>query len=150
MPVLRLSQVIHRPVADVFRAVVDVEGFPRWNPTTKAARRLDGGGPASGAGNGSRFELEIAGFGKTLQELDEYEVNRRVRLVPHIKQISGGHRFTFTPQGSDTRIDHELEMTPRGVFRLMSPIFGLVGRKNLRATADALKRFLESESPGSR
>ena len=144
MPVLRLSQVIHRPVADVFRTVVDVEGFPRWNPTTKSARRLDGGGPAGGAGNGSRFELEIAGFGKTLQELDEYEVNRHVRLVPHIKQISGGHRFTFTPQGSDTRIDHELEMKGKGVFILMSPVLGLVGRRNLRATADALKRFLES------
>jgi hypothetical protein len=36
------------------------------------------------------------------------------------------------------------------MFKLMSPIFGLVGRKNLRATADALKRFLESESVGSR
>jgi|SRR5262252_2126629 len=141
MPVLRVSQVIHRPVADVFRTVVDLEGFPRWNPTTKAARRLDGGG----TGNGTRFELEIAGFGKTVQELDEYEVDRHVRLVPHIKQLSGGHRFTFTAVGADTRIDHELEMTPKGAYKLLSPILGLVGRKNLRATADALKRFMESE-----
>ena len=39
-------------------------------------------------------------------------------------------------------------MTPKGVFKLMSPIFGLVGRKNLRATADALKKFLEGDRPG--
>jgi hypothetical protein len=67
--------------------------------------------------------------------------------VDRRKQLSGGHRFTFTPVGSDTRIDHELEMTPKGVFKLMSPIIGLVGRKNLRATAEALKRLLESGRP---
>jgi uncharacterized protein YndB with AHSA1/START domain len=92
MPVFRLTQVIHRPIDDVFGAVVDVANFPRWNPTTKSDRRLSEGA----TGNGTRFELEIAGFGKTIQELEEFEPNRRVRLVPHIKSLAGGHRFTFT------------------------------------------------------
>jgi hypothetical protein len=140
MPILRLSQVISRPVADVFGAVIDVANFPRWNPTTKAARSLGG----DTLGNGARFELEIAGFGKTLQELQEFEVNRHVRLVPHIKSMAGGHRFAFTSVESGTRIDHELEMTPKGIFVLMTPMMGIIGRKNLRRTAEALKCFLES------
>jgi hypothetical protein len=43
MPVIRLTQVIHRPVDEVFGVVVDVADFPRWNPTTKTARRLSEG-----------------------------------------------------------------------------------------------------------
>jgi hypothetical protein len=139
MAVLRLTQVIRRPVAQVFDTVVDVANFPRWNPTTKAARKLSDGA----VGEGSRFELEIAGFGKTEQELQEFRRNERVRLVPHIRVLSGGHRFIFTAEGDSTRIDHELEMTPKGLFRVMQPFMGLMGRKNLRSTADALKEFLE-------
>src|SRR5258708_39966857 len=114
MPTLRLSQVILRPVAVVFAAVVDVANFPKWNPTTKSARRLDGGA----LGSGARFELQIAGFGKTLQELQEFDTDRHVMLVPHIRSMTGGHRFTFTPIDGGTQVDHELEMTPRGLFVL--------------------------------
>jgi hypothetical protein len=35
-------------------------------------------------------------------------------------------------------------MTPRGVFVLMTPLITMTGRRNLRATADALKRHLEA------
>ena len=142
MPVLKLSQVIQRPVEEVFATVVDVSRFPEWNPTTRAARRLDQGE----LGEGSRFELEIAGFGKTFQELREFQPNRQVKLVPEMKQITGGHRFKFSREGSGTRIDHELEMFPRGLFVLMSPLMGMMGRKNLRATADALQRYVEGRT----
>lgn len=36
MAVIKLTQVIQAPVADVFRTVVDLANFPRWNPTTHA------------------------------------------------------------------------------------------------------------------
>src|SRR5882672_6962638 len=102
MAIHRLTQVIHRPVADVFHAVVDVASFPSWNPTTKSARRLEDGE----LGNGTTFELEIAGFGLTRQELQEFQTNKSVRLVPHIKSIKGGHRFTFVQvdDGAATRV----------------------------------------------
>jgi hypothetical protein len=54
-----------------------------------------------------------------------------------------GHRFTFTDLGDRTRVDHELEMIPKGVFKLMAPKMRRTGWMNLRATADALKRYLE-------
>jgi hypothetical protein len=133
MPILKLTQVIQRPVDVTFAAVVDVANFPKWNPTTKSARKL----------GEAEFELEIAGFGKTRQTLEEIEPNRHVRLVPHINAISGGHRFTFTPVEGGTRIDHELEMTPKGLFVLMTPFMGMIGKKNLTRTADALKAYLE-------
>jgi uncharacterized protein YndB with AHSA1/START domain len=133
------TQVIKRPVEVVFATVVDGGDFASWNPTVRASRRLDRGE----IGQGSRFEWDLRGFGKVVQELEEFEPNKRVRIVPRLKTLEGGHRFLFTPQGGETRIDHELEMTPKGAFRLLAPMMGLVGRKNLRDTADALQAHVE-------
>lgn len=131
--------MIDRPVADVFGTVANLETFPKWNPTTKAARKLTEGPP----GNGTRFEMSIRGFGKTLQELQEFSANRQVRLVPIDKRVAGGHRFMFHPDGKRTRVEHELEMRPLGVFRLFSPMMNGMARKNLQRTADSLKDWLE-------
>ena len=42
-----------------------------------------------------------------------------------------------------TRIDYELEMQPQGAFRMFAPMMGVIGRKNLRDTANALQAYLE-------
>jgi uncharacterized protein YndB with AHSA1/START domain len=139
MALVKHTQVINRPVEKVFQTVVDVTNFPKWNPTTPSARKLSTGE----IGDGTRFELEIRGFGKVEQELREFERNKRVRLVPSFKLLSGGHRFIFTAEGTRTRIDHELEMTPHGVFKVFTPFMGMMGRKNLRDTANALQDYLE-------
>ena len=139
MAVVKRTQVINKPVDAVFQTVVDVANFPKWNPTTPSARKLTTGE----IGEGTRFELEIPGFGKVQQELREFERNKRVRLVPSMRFLRGGHRFLFTAQGSSTRIDHELEMTPKGFVRIFSPFISMMGKKNLRDTASALQRYLE-------
>jgi hypothetical protein len=140
VPQFTLSQYIDRPVSEVFSAVIHVENFPAWSPNNhKSARRLSAGE----IGEGAQFEIEIKGFGKVLQTLEEFELDRRVRIVPHIKMLSGGHRFLFKPEGKGTRVDHELEMNPKGFFKLMTPMMVLMGKKNLREVTDALKAYLE-------
>jgi uncharacterized protein YndB with AHSA1/START domain len=135
------TQVINRPVDQVFRVVADAGNFADWNPTIRSSRSLDDQPP----GNGSRFEWDLRGFGKVVQEFEEFERNVRVRIVPHIKTLEGGHRFSFTVDGDGTRIDHELEMNPKGIFRVLAPMMGIIGRKNLRDTANALQSFLDRE-----
>ena len=139
MAVRKLTQVIRKPVEEVFGTVIDVANFPRWNPTTPSARKLTTGA----TGEGTQFELEIKGFGKVLQELQEFRPNQQVRIVPHFKVLTGGHRFIFTADRNGTRVDHELEMTPKGVFKIFIPLMGMMGKKNLRDTANALQRYLE-------
>ena len=141
MAIVTLTQIINRPPEEVFAAVIDVAGFPKWNPTVKSARKLSEGE----IGEGTRFEFEVRGFGKVALELREFERNRRVRLVPRIRSFTGGHRFVFTPQGAHARVDHELEMTPKGLFSIFAPMMGMMGRKNLRDTANALKAYLEAK-----
>ncbi len=140
MAIVTLTQIINKPVGKVFNAVIDVASFPKWNPTTKSARKVSEGE----IGEGTRFEFEVRGFGKVALELREFERNRRVRLVPQIKSFVGGHRFIFTAQGAHARVDHELEMTPKGVFRIFTLMMGMMGRKNLRDTANALEAYVEA------
>jgi uncharacterized protein YndB with AHSA1/START domain len=137
--IITRTQVVRKPVAEVFASVVNGGDFATWNPTIRASRRLDAGEIREG----SRFEWDLRGFGKVVQELQEFERNVRVRIVPHMRQLEGGHRFRFTAQGGSTRVDHELEMNPKGAFRLFAPMMGMIGRKNLRDTARALQAYLE-------
>jgi hypothetical protein len=139
MTIITRSQVINAPLHEVFDVIVDGGNFAAWNPTIRASSRLDSGT----VGDGSRFEWDLRGFGKVVQELQEFDRPRQVRIVPHIKQLGGGHRFRLTAQGNSTRIDHELEMRPKGAFVLFAPMMGIIGRKNLRDTANALQAHLE-------
>jgi uncharacterized protein YndB with AHSA1/START domain len=139
MAIITRSQTIGAPIQEVFEAIVDGGRFAEWNPTIRSSRKLDERPP----GNGTRFEWDLRGFGKVIQELQEFEPPRRVRIVPHIKQLEGGHRFRLSAQADATRVDHELEMRPKGAFAMLAPVMGMVGRKNLRDTANALQARLE-------
>jgi uncharacterized protein YndB with AHSA1/START domain len=49
--------------------------------------------------------------------------------------------------GDATRIDHELEMRPKGAFVLLAPMMGAIGRKNLKDTSRALQTHVEPVAP---
>ncbi len=140
MAIFKLTQIIKKPVEEVFDTVVHIENFPKWSPRNPSARKLSEGE----IGEGTRFELEIKGFGMVSQELQEFKRNRQVRVVPHIKMFTGGHRFIFTAQSNNTRIDHEIEMNPKGFYILFAPIMWMTGKKNLKETIEALQKYLES------
>jgi hypothetical protein len=140
MAVIKCTQLVNASLADAFNTVIDGGHFARWNPTIRASRQLDEGQ----IGEGTTFEWDLWGFGKVVQELREFDRDRQVRIVPHMRQIEGGHRFRFSRQGAQTRIDHELEMKPKGVFTLFAPMMGMIGRKNLRDTTNALQARLDA------
>ena len=142
MTIVTRTQSIKAPVEMVFNTVVDGGSFATWNPTIRSSRRLDEGE----IGDGATFEWDLRGFGKVVQELKEFERNRRVRIVPHMTRLEGGHRFRFTAQGDATRVDHELEMNPKGAFKLFTPLMGMMGRRNLRDTANALQVHVEQHA----
>jgi hypothetical protein len=142
----RRRDVTHHPysihqqtVDEVFAVVVDGARWADWNPTVRASRRLDAGP----IGNGARFEWDLRGVGKVIQEFQEFEPSTRVRFVTHVKTLGSGHLFCFSTRGDGTRIGHEVEIRPEGVFVLFALMMGLIGRKDLRDTANALQAYLE-------
>ena len=140
MALITRTQVIDAPIDVVFAVIVDGGNFAAWNPTIRSSRRLDAGE----IGEGSRFEWDLRGFGKVEQELQEFDSPRQVRIVPHMKQMQGGHRFRLSSEGNRTRIEHELEMDPKGLFVLFTPMMGMIGRRNLKDTSNALQAALEA------
>jgi uncharacterized protein YndB with AHSA1/START domain len=135
-----MSQTIGRPVQEVFATAVKLDEFPRWSPRNPWAKKLTPGE----IGEGTRFQLAIKGFGKVTNELREFEPNKRVMVTPLMSMLEGGHRWIFTDlENGTTRIDHELEMRPKGIFKLMGPMMRANGAKNVRETAAALQAHLE-------
>ena len=140
--IYKCSQIIKAPVEQVFRAVTEIENFPRWNPTTSVTRKISSGV----TGLGSEFEMKIRGFGNVRQTLDEFIPNKQVMIVPHIKMLGGGHRFIFKKlSDQETQVDHEMIMIPKGIFRLFSPMMKSMGKKNVDALAECLKNYTEKK-----
>jgi hypothetical protein len=131
--------VISAPREDTFNVVPDRGSCASWNPDHPRLSQLDDGP----VGNGTRFEWDLRGFGKVTQELREFDHNRQVRIVPHMKQIES--RSSLSPQQT-RRADTDRSRTgdeAKGAFVLFAPMMGMMGRKNLRDTADALQARLE-------
>jgi uncharacterized protein YndB with AHSA1/START domain len=140
--IYKKTQVIKAPVERVFKAVIEIENFPKWNPTTAVTRKVSSGETRLG----SEFEMKIRGFGMVKQTLDEFETNKRVMIVPHIKMLGGGHRFIFKKLSeTETQVDHEMIMIPKGVFKFFSPMMKSMGKKNVDALADCLQKYLEGK-----
>ena len=139
MAVITRTQVIQKPAEEVFDVLTDMGSWAKWNPTIRSSRWLDD----QPIGNGARFEWGLRGLGKVVQELQEFEPNVQLRIVTDLKQVKGGHRLRLTANGDATRIDHELEIIPQGIFRLFTPLLVMNGRKNLRETANAIETHFE-------
>ena len=112
MAILRHTQEIERSVEDVFGTVIGGGRFATWNPTISASRQLT----PDPIGEGTRVEWKLRGFGNVEQELQEFEPNRRVRIVPH-PSLSGGHRFTPTDLGGRTASITSSRWSPSGSSR---------------------------------
>ena len=139
MAVITRTQVINKPVEEVFDLLADLGSWAKWNPTIRSSRWVDD----QPHGNGARFEWGLRGLGKVVQELGEFKPHVHLRIVTDLKPVKGGHRMRLTGNGDATRVDHELELTPNGIFKLFGPMLVMNGRKNLRDTAKAISAHFE-------
>ena len=64
----KTSQTIKAPVKKVFRAIIEIENFPKWTPTAAVTRKVGKGE----TGQGSEFAMNVRGFGMVKQTLDEF------------------------------------------------------------------------------
>ena len=146
MPTEILSQVIDRPVADVFAVVADITTYPDWDPPVKAARQATDGEVEVG----TLFETEVSGFGTQVMEVTEFEPGRGIRSTAQSRGLDFAHRLTFSAEGQSTRIDHEVVLTPKGVLRVLSPLLGVWVRRTLAGSAAGLQQYCEGLPGASR
>jgi Polyketide cyclase / dehydrase and lipid transport len=136
--------VIHRPVEEVFDVVADERNEPRYNPRMRRAEKIVEGP----IGVGTRYRAETASMGRAVPmviAVTDYEPPRRLASRTHVSSMDIQYTLTFEPVLEGTRMRWSGELAPRGILKVMSPLVGLMGRRQEQRIWTGLKHFLEGE-----
>lgn len=135
--------VIERPPGIVFDVVADQRNEPRYNPALLETRLLDEGP----IGVGSRFRAVHAAGGGSMEmtvELTEYVRPWRIASVTTASWVEIRGAVTFEPAAEGaTRMRWSWDVRPKGCAVLMTPLAGVIGRRQERACWEGMKRYLE-------
>ena len=136
--------VIARPAAEVFDFVVDERNEPRYNPHMDSAEKLTEGA----IGQGTRFRATVRSMGRPLDmvlETTAYERPSRLASTTVMSSAEISGELTFEPEAGGTRLRWLFDVRPKGVLRLLTPVFGRVGKLQEAANWASLKQYLESD-----
>jgi carbon monoxide dehydrogenase subunit G len=132
---------IERPAEEVWDYFTDVANDPDWNPSAIKSRKTSDGP----LGVGSTFHVIRKMSGPMKLEYTEY--SRPLRWA--LRGVGRGMTFTYsadlTPSGAGgTELTSQMNLEPKGFFKLLTPVLGSVTSKQLSQVHAALKRKLES------
>ena len=131
---------IDRSAEDVWDYFTDVANDPEWNPSAIRARRTSDGP----LGVGTTFHVVRKMSGP--MDLVYTEYSRPLRWT--LRGTGRGMSFTYTadlaPSGSATELTSRMNLEPKGVLAVASPLIRMVTKKQLEQVHTALKRKLES------
>lgn len=136
--------VINRPVETVFDFVADERNEPRYNPRMLRAEKVSDGP----IGLGTRFRAETTSMGRTYKmtiETTAYDRPRRLTSSTHMSAMEIQGTLTFDPVGDGTRMRWSWDVKPRGIFKLMTPLIGLMGKSQEERIWGDLKHYLEAQ-----
>ncbi len=139
--------VILRPVEEVFDFVADERNEPRYNPRMVRSELISEGP----IGLGARFRAELETRGRTMPmvvEFTGYERPSRLASVTRSSMMETEGALTFESVPSGTRMRWSWDVRPRGVFKLIGPVVGLIGRRQEQRIWGNLKRLLEARPAG--
>ena len=135
---------IDRLPADVFAYVMQVSNDANWRTgvveagfTTEPPVRVGSEGFDRVDANGRSVESRW--------RVTEWEPGSHARWDLVSGPIAGTGGYLCAPQGDGgTAFTLEAHVRPTGFYRLLGPIFGLLGRRQNRADVAKLKRILEA------
>jgi uncharacterized protein YndB with AHSA1/START domain len=143
--------VVRRPVDEVFDFVADVRNEPLYNPSMVRTELLT----PEPVGLGTRSRAELRSRGRTVEvraEITAYERptllgSRHRSSVPSSRSALDTHgTLTFEPVDEGTRMRWSWQLEPRGAYRLLGPLVGLLGARLERRIWTGMKRYLEAEA----
>ena len=142
-PSVRISEMIGRPVEDVFAFFSNMENSPRWGRTLKTKKDTEG--PIS-VGTVFREESKIMGKVVDLRtEVVEYNPPTNFSYSGSFSSGIEEHAsVTFESVGNDTRFTIIAEAEMGKIAQLLSPIFSRVMKRQVTALFGNLRRVLEA------
>jgi uncharacterized protein YndB with AHSA1/START domain len=138
---------IAAPPERVFDAAADSRHEPSFNPAMTSVELLT----PEPIGLGSRFRAHMGRNDlQMLVELTAFDRPRRLGSVTTSSMMQTSGSLTFTPTDSGTTMSWEWQVTPRGAFRLLTPLVGVMGRRMERGIWTGLKHMVEEDEAARR
>jgi uncharacterized protein YndB with AHSA1/START domain len=140
--VIRAESELHvaAPPEEVFDRLVDMRNELHWNPMVVEMEKATDGEVASG----TRFDGKMKRVGPMQMVVTDYERPRRFRMSGGGKPADVEFSASFEPADGGTRVLTDLQMEPRGITKLFSPLMARQVPKQEAETMQSFKRWVES------
>ncbi|TAN34589.1 hypothetical protein EPN29_02640 [bacterium] len=139
-----VSVHIDRPLAEVFKYMVDYSKLPEWNSIVEEATPSE-----TPIRVGSRVQSKARFLGRRIEgtfEVTEHELNKR-HATKAEKPFPLIVTNTFEAEGGGTKVMGIFEGEPGGFFKIGEPILGRIAKKQFQAQLDTAKELLEAQVP---
>ena len=139
---VEVSVVIHRPVAEVFAILSNLENNMRWRSGMIAAEKISTGP----IGVGTTYRMINSLFGRQVEGqavVTEYELNRKYATV-NKSGLPIETKRTFESVHGGTRVTFAVKAELGGFFNLTSPLFATIGKRRLARDAAKAKELIEA------
>ena len=141
------TTVINRSVADVFEYVMEVPHDAEWRKGVVEAAFTS----EEPLGVGTTGFDRVQANGREMVAswtVFEYQPGALARWTLDSGPIKGTGGYICAPDQAGTSFTLEAHVRPTGWFRMLGPIFGMVGRRQNQADVERLKAILEDRSKG--
>ncbi|MGI9584109.1 MAG: SRPBCC family protein [Acidimicrobiia bacterium] len=133
---------INRPAQDVYDFVMDVPHDAQWR-TGVVEASFTSDGPV-GVGTTGFDRIEANGREMVSEwTISELEPGRLARWTLDGGPIKGSGGYVCEQAGDQTAFTLEAFVKPVGSYRLLGPVFGMIGQRQNRADVLKLKEILE-------
>jgi hypothetical protein len=134
---------VDRPATDVFAYVMNVSHDAQWRTGVVEAGFTSTG--ALGVGTTGYDKVDANGREAVATwTVYDYEADSHARWTLDAGPIRGTGGYICDPIGAGTRFTLEAHVKPTGWYRILGPLFGMIGRRQNRADVRKLKGILET------
>ena len=139
---VEVNVIIHRPLAEVFAILSNLENNMRWRTGMIAAEKISTG-PIS---VGTTYRLINSLFGRRIEGetvVTEYELNQKYATV-NKSGLPIETKRTFEPVNGGTKVTFAVKAELGGFFNLAKPVLEMIGKRRLASDAAKAKELIEA------
>jgi uncharacterized protein YndB with AHSA1/START domain len=133
---------VRRPLDEVFDYVADLRNEREWNPGAVRVDKLDDGDVRAG----SRFDAEYKGAGALEIEVLECQRPRMLRYLSSGRSMRLTSTIECSAAPGATSVRMRMDVEPRGMLRLASPLMRPMLQRQFAASADRLRDTLDARN----
>jgi carbon monoxide dehydrogenase subunit G len=135
-----LEMMTKRSPEEAFDFLADIRNENSWNPRALHIEKTSSGP----IGAGTTFTGRYRALATLTTELTDYERPSRFSFRTRGKHLRMDGTFHFDEVDGSTRVRFSVEMQPRGLLRLLSPLMSPMVRRQNAAAAASMARALET------